>query len=275
MSLNLKKMVVAAAVVASTVGFFAESAKAQTFPNIPGLNLNIPIAQHSGDSDFKQDQIQLEASFDILTDRPFDRAFNNFSLTNPTNGETLFTSAIGSIEADLLESENEVEEFLANVGLNDFGITRDDVFAQIPNGEESIASYVVDLNDLNSNEEGKLILFYDNALATFPEEGALNRLAQSTAEVVRYVGTETVPGVFIRDSRENLDNLEQVRNGRTVDLFGVGVDFPASRPFSVTTPATVSEPTTGSSLLIAGAFGGLFILKRNQRMNKQRAKIEN
>ena len=68
--------------------------------------------------------------------------------------------------------------------------------------------------------------------------------------------------------------------GARVDRFGVGVDFPASDPFSVTLipspdSATVPEPTTGNSLLIAGAFGGLLILKRNQRIKKSQANMEN
>jgi len=265
MSFNLKKLAVATAVLVSTVGLFGESAEARR-----GI--------HSGDSEFKQDGQQLQGSFDIVTDKPFDDAVESFSLTDPSTGETLFTSAIGSIKPELLETENDVNDFLKSQELDKFGITRDDVFDRIPNGEEPIASYVVDLsNDLNPNEEGQLILFYDNEFAS-EENGWEQNLVDSLEQVLRYAGEETVPGVLIRDSRDGLDdnipnvpNDVNVRNGRTVDRFGVGEEFPASVPFSVTIP----EPTTGNSLLIAGAFGGLLILKRNQRVKKLRANIKN
>ena len=160
MSLNLKKLVVSSCGCGEFGGFFAESAEARR-------------ARFSGGPpNIKQDDQFLEASFDIQTDESFDDAAENFSLRNLTTGETLFTSAIGSVEPQLLETENQLEDFLNNLGLVDsiLGLNRDDVFARIPNGEEPIASYVVDLtNDLNSNEQGKLILFYDNEFASRPQ----------------------------------------------------------------------------------------------------------
>lgn len=270
MSLNLKKLVVTAAVVVSTVGFFAESAEAQ-------------IGIHSGSSNFKQsdEEPQLDASFEVLTNRPFGEGVENFSLTNSSTGETLFTSAIGSIEPQLLETENELEGFLDNFELDKFGIEGDDVFFRIPNGDEPIASYVVDLsNDLNPNEDGQLILFYDNEFVSEKngwEENLLDSPEQVVPEqVVRYAGEETVPGLLIRDARDGLDaNTDDFPNnvidGRTVDRFGVGGEFRASTPFSVKVP----DPTTGNSLLIAGAFGGLLILKRNRREKKSQANMEN
>ena len=289
MSFNLKKLAVTAAVVVGTVGFFAESAKAQTLDQTLEdiFGFDIPIVQHSGDSDIKLNEQQLRGSLNILTSSSFDNAVEDFSLTNLNTGEILFTSGMGSVEPQLLENKNQLEDFLDKLELNDFGIDRDEVFARIPNGEEPIAAYVVNLiNDekSNPNEQAQLVLFYDNNNSTGVVPGGLQGLANSTAGVVNYEGTETVPGVLIRDFREGLDNddpeLMNVINGRTVDRFGVGVDFRASNPFSVTLipspdAATVPEPTTGNSLLIAGAFGGLFILKRNQRIRKSQAKIEN
>ena len=154
---------------------------------------------------------------------------------------------------------------------------------RIPNGEEPLAAYVLNLtNDLIPNDEATLTLFFDESKASFPQPNGLENLVNSPEGVISYVGTQTVPGVLIRDFREGLDDdmSMNVINGRTVDRFGVGVDFSASNPFSVTLipspdSATVPEPATGSSLLIAGAFGGLFILKRNQRIRKSQAKIEN
>ncbi|MGB3642660.1 MAG: PEP-CTERM sorting domain-containing protein [Rivularia sp. (in: cyanobacteria)] len=282
MSLNFKKLAVATAVVASTIGLFGESAEAQTLEDIFGFD--IPIVQHSGDSDIKLNEQQLRGSLNILTSSSFNNAVEDFSLTNLGTDEILFTSAMGSVEPELLETENQLEEFLDNLGLNAFDIDRDDVFARIPDeAEEPIAAYVVNLNnDLNPNEQAQLVLFYDNNNSTGVVPGGLPGLTDSTAGVVNYEGTETVPGVLIRDFREGLDDdmSMNVINGRTVDRFGVGVDFPVSNPFSVTLipspdAATVPEPTTGNSLLIAGAFGGLFILKRNQRIRKSQAKIEN
>ncbi len=305
MSFNLKKLAVTAAVVVGTVGFFAESAKAQTLDQTLDqttlediFGFDIPIVQHSGDSDIKLNEQQLRGSLNILTSSSFDNAVEDFSLTNLDTGEILFTSAMGSVEPQVLEKE-QLEEFLVGLGFTVdpepeepkdlFNINRDDVFARIPDqpdeAEEPIAAYVVNLNnDLNPNEQAQLVLFYDENNSTKEVPGGLPGLANSTAGVVNYEGTETVPGVLIRDFREGLDNddpeLMNVINGRTVDRFGVGVDFRASNPFSVTLipspdAATVPEPTTGNSLLIAGAFGGLFILKRNQRIRKSQAKIEN
>ena len=220
---------------------------------------------------------QLGASFNILINNSFDNAVEDFSLTNLSTGETLFTSAVASVEQrELFNQESELEGFLNNLGLNQFGIDGEDVFSRIPDGEEPIAAYVLNLNnDLNPNEQAQLVLFYDNSNASPMVPGGSQGLVDSTAGVVRYEGTETVPGVLIRDSREGLDNTMSMNviNGRTVDRFGVGVDFRASDPFSVTLipnpdSVTVPEPTTGNSLLIAGAFGGLFILKRNQRIRK-------
>lgn len=261
MSLNLKKLVIAATVVASTVGFFTESAEARRarFETIDG--------------DIKLDNQQVQASFDIVTDKSLDDAVENFSLTNSITGNTFFTSAIDSIgQRTLLNTASDLNGFLTNSGLESFGIDTDDVFAQIPNGEEPLAVYVLNLsNDLTPNDEATLTLFFDESKASFPQPNGLLNLTNSLEGVTSYIGTETVPGVLIRNSRDGLDDVENVINGRTIDQFGVGLDAPLSKPFSVTVP----EPATGSSLLIAGAFGGLFILKRNQSVKKRIEKIEN
>ncbi|MBF2015493.1 MAG: hypothetical protein IGS23_09900 [Rivularia sp. T60_A2020_040] len=282
MSLNLKKVAVAAVVLVSTLGFSVESAKAQVDL---GLLNEFFVVEHSGNSDFKDEdeEQQLRASFNIVTDKSFDDAIEDFSLTNSSNGTTLFTSAIGRIEQrELFNEESELQGFLHKLGLNEFRITRDDVFAKIPNGEEPIVAYVVDLtNHLNPNEQAKLALFYDENNASPMQPGGLEGLVSSPQGVVRYAGTETVPGVLIRDSRDGLDNPDQVINGRTVDLFGVGVEATASVPFSVKVrelnrgAVTVPEPTGYNGLLIAGAFGGLFILQRNRRVKKFQGSIDN
>ncbi|MEO1429228.1 MAG: hypothetical protein AAFV71_09225 [Cyanobacteria bacterium J06633_8] len=270
MSLYLTKLAVAAAVVASTVGLSVDSAKAQ---------LELPLVEHSGDSNFKGDpnnELQLRASFNIDTGKSFSDAIEDFSLVNSDNGTTLFSSAVSSVEQrELLTNKSELEGFLNNLELNKFEIDRDDVFARIPNGEEPIAAYVLNLNnDLNPNEQAKLALFYDDTNAKPMVTGGLQGLVDSPQGTVRYAGTETVPGVLIRDFRDGIDNPEQIVDGRTVDLFGVGIDTTSSKPFSVTVrksnqgSVTVPEPTTGNSLLIAGAFGGLLILKRNQGIKK-------
>lgn len=261
MSLSLKKLAVAAAVVVSTMGLFAESAKA------------LSLTFEAFDSDFKQNNQQVETSFDIETEKSFEDAVENFSLTNSITGTTFFTSAVGSIgQRTLLNTASDVEGFLDNLGLDSFNINRNDVFAQIP-GQEPIAAYVLNFtNDLTPNDEATLTLFFDESKASFPRENGLANLATSPSGVVAYVGTETVPGVLIRNFRDGLDNPNgNVVNGRVIDKYGVGRDAPNSAPFSVRVP----ESSTSNSLLVVGAFGGLLMLKRNQRTNKFPARIKN
>ncbi len=262
MSLNLKKLAVAAAVVVSMVGLFAESAKAE-----------LDLTFEAFDSDLKLGDQQVKTSFNIDTEKSFEEAVENFSLTNSITGTTFFTSAAGSIgQRTLLNTASDVDGFLNNLGLDSFQITRNDVFDRIP-GEEPIAAYVMNLtNDLTPNDEATLTLFFDQSKASFPQENGLANLITSPEGVVSYVGTQTVPGVLIRNYRNGLDNPGNVINGRVIDKYGVDIDdAPNSAPFSVRVP----ESTTSNGLLVVGAFGGLLMLKRNQRVNKFQASIKN
>ncbi len=260
MSLSLKKLAVAAVVVVSMVGLFAESAEARR-------------GRFSGESDFKQEDQQVNASFDIETEKSFEDAVENVSLTNSITGATFFTSAVGSIgQRTLLNTASDVDGFLNNLGLDSFNITRSDVFDRIPGGEEPIAAYVLNLtNDLTPNDEATLTLFFDETKASFPQENGLANLITSAEGVVSYVGTGTVPGVLIRNYRDGLDNPGNVINGRVIDKYGVGPNADRSVPFSVRVP----ESSTSNSLLVVGAFGGILMLKRNQRTNKFQASIKN
>jgi hypothetical protein len=262
MSLSLKKLAVAAAIVVSMGGLFAKSAEA------------IGIGTFSGLSNLKQEDQQVNASFDIDTEKSFEDAVENVSLTNSKTDTTFFTSAVGSIgQRTLLSTTSDVDGFLNNLGLDSFNITRDDVFDRIPGGEEPIAAYVMNLtNDLTPNDEATLTLFFDESKASFPRENGLRNLTTSTEGVVSYVGTETVPGVLIRNYRDGLDDPNgNVINGRVIDKYGVGPNAGRSAPFSVRVP----ESSTSNSLLVVGAFGGLLMLKRNQRVNKFQASIKN
>ena len=126
-------------------------------------------------------------------------------------------------------------------------------------------------NDLTPNDEATLTLFFDETKASFPQENGLLNLTTSAEGVVSYVGTQTVPGVLIRNFRDGLDEPGNVINGRVIDKYGVGRDAQLSAPFSVSVP----ESSTSNSLLVVGAFGGLLMLKRNQRTNKFTASIKN
>lgn len=280
---RLKKLAFFTAVVASTMGLFAESAKAQQAGQ-PGFLDSFGRFNHFTQSpgpDIKLNNQELEASFDVVTDQSFDNAVENFSLINSTTGETIFTSNTGSIvQREFLETENELNNFLTSLGLNEFGIGRDQVFENIP-GDEPIAAYVLNLdNQLNPNEQATLTLFYDNSKATFPRENGLQNLVNSPQGVSSYVGDNTVPAVLLRDSRDGLDKPENIVDGRTVDKFGVGPDAPLSQPFSVAfveptgNSATVPEPYTGSALFVVGALGGLLTVKRNLRVKKHTVSIE-
>lgn len=261
MSLSLKKLAVAAAVVVSMVGLFAESAEAR-------------LIKFSGEPQFKLNDQQANASFDIETEKSFEDAVENFSLTNSKTDTTFFTSAVGSIgQRTLLNTASDMDGFLNNLGLDSFQITRNDIISALSPGGEPIAAYVMNLtNDLTPNDEATLTLFFDESKASFPQENGLENLITSPEGVVSYVGTETVPGILIRNFRDGLDDPNvNVINGRVIDQYGVGPNADRSVAFSVKVP----ESTTSNSLLVVGAFGGILMLKRNQRVNKFQASIKN
>jgi hypothetical protein len=280
MSFNLKKLLVAAGVVVSTVGFFAESAQAQRRLSFAEriqqqrAQLRNDVLLSNPDGQLQQNDDPLQALLRVVTDESFENGIRDFSLSTPTAG-TFFTSAVGSIEPTLLNELSDVDNFLTDLGLNEFGINTSDVFDNIE-GPVPIASYVLNLNnDLTPNDEAKLVLFFDESNATFPQPGGLNNLINSPEGVVSYAGDETVPAVLIRNFRDDLDEADQeiVINNQVIDRFGVDIEnAPKSKPFSVT---VIPEPTTSNSLLIASAFGGLLILKRNQRVNKSQTRIKN
>ncbi|MEO1374784.1 MAG: hypothetical protein AAFW70_10770 [Cyanobacteria bacterium J06635_10] len=282
MSLNLNKLAVASAIVVSTVGFFAESAEAQNgeAPIVEDLfaaleaQLEADVVLSNEAGQLQRNGDPLQAVLGIETDASFENAVRNVSFLTPNVG-TFFTSEVGSIEPTLLNTPGDVDNFLTRLDLDEFGITRDDVFDNIQGGNEPIASYVLNLNnDLAPNDEAQLVLFFDEENATFPRPGGLQNLINSPAGVDSYDGEETVPAVLIRNFRNDLDDASDiVINNRVIDRFGVDIDTaPLSRPFSVT---AIPESSTGNAVLIAGAFGGLLILKRNQRVKKSIGKIEN
>lgn len=280
MSLNLKKLAAASAMVVSATGFFAESAEAQIPQNFLELleqqqtQLNNDVVLSNPAGQLQRNGDPLQAVLGIETDESFENAVRNVSLLTPNTG-TFFTSTVGSIEPTLLNELSDVDNFLTGLGLNEFGINTSDVFDNIDGGTVPIASYVLNLNnDLAPNDEAQLVLFFDEENASFRQPGGLNNLIDSPAGVVSYAGEETVPAVLIRNFRDDLDDANDiVINNRVIDRFGVDIDTaPLSKPFSVT---VIPESSTGNAVLIAGAFGGLLILKRNQRVKKSMGKIEN
>ncbi|MGD1912718.1 MAG: hypothetical protein ACFB2X_18290 [Rivularia sp. (in: cyanobacteria)] len=272
MSLNLNKLAVASAMVVSMIGFFTESAKAQIPENLfdlleqqqTQLRNDLVLSNPAGQLQRNQDPLQIVLGLE--TDESFEDAVRNASLLTPNVG-TFFTSAVGSIEPTLLNELSDVDNFLTDLGLKEFGITTEDVFDNIEEGNVPIASYVLNLdNDLNPNDEAQLVLFFDENNGSFQQPGGLENLIDSPEGVVNYAGSGTVPAVLIRNFRDDLDdaNEEIVINNRVIDRFGVDIDTkPLSRPFSVT---VIPESSTGNAVLVAGAFGGLLILKRNQRL---------
>lgn len=281
MNLNLKKLAVASAIMVSMTGFFAESAKAQIPQNFLDLleqqrnQLNNDVVLSNQAGQLQRNDDPLQAVLGIETDESFENAVRNISLLTPNTG-TFFTSAVGSIEPTLLNELSDVDNFLTGLGLNEFGINTSDVFDNIDKGTVPIVSYVLNLNnDLAPNDDAQLVLFFDEENASFPQPGGLENLIDSPAGVVSYTGTETVPAVLIRNFRDDLDdaNEEIVINNRVIDRFGVDIDTaPLSKPFSVT---AIPESSNGNAVLIAGAFGGLLILKRNRRVKKSIGDMDN
>lgn len=123
--------------------------------------------------------------------------------------------------------------------------------------EAPVVAYVINFsNDLVPNDEGTLVLFYDNE-ALEPDLGLtdLENLTTSLDGLFAFEEAQ-VPGFFFRQP-EN-----EPRPRRLSRVF----------PFRA---ETIPEPTTTAGLFIVGAFGGLSMLKRNRRVNKSKAMVKN
>ncbi|MDJ0737411.1 MAG: PEP-CTERM sorting domain-containing protein [Nostocaceae cyanobacterium] len=253
---NLKKLALAAAVAVSATGLFAESAQAF-------------FAIHSGNSDNGVDAI---FTIDSEKNDNLSQAIQNISFAEPGSSTIFFQSSTGSIvNRQLLETSSEVDTFLSDSGLASFGVGGSDIFSEI-GGQEPVVAYVLNLrNDLPTNDEATLTLFYDDEV---PEPDLdLTNLANLTSSldgIIAFEGLGTVPGVLVRN-RRGFDASNGLNDDLVIDRFGVD----GSNPFDVKIVQNIPEPTTTAGLFLLGAFGGLSMLKRNQRVNKSKAMVEN
>ena len=230
---NLKNLALAAALAVSAAGLFPDSALARR-------------ARYSGISNGPSGQFTIDSNKnDNLSEAVRDISFR-------TGEGIFFESSIGSIDNRiLLNTPEELNNFLSDSGLSSFFVGRDNIFAFNTDREEPVVAYVINLsNDLVPNDEATLTLFYDDEA---PEPNlSLTDLENLTTSLDGLVAFEEVivPGVLVR------------KQGSGTPIF----------PFRA---EKVPEPTTTAGLFIVGAFGGLSMLKRNRRVNKSKAMVEN
>ncbi|MGD1911410.1 MAG: PEP-CTERM sorting domain-containing protein [Rivularia sp. (in: cyanobacteria)] len=239
---NLKNLALAAALAVSAAGLFPDSALARR-ARYSGIS-NGPSGQFTIDSN-KNDNLS-EAVRDI-----------SFGFGEEIE-EIFFESSIGSIDNRiLLNTPEELDSFLSSdLGFSSkqsLDFVREGIFTLFgpSEREEPVVAYVINLsNDLVPNDEATLTLFYDNKA---PEPDlSLTDLENLTTSLDGLVAFEEVivPGVLVR------------KQGSGTPIF----------PFRA---EKVPEPTTTAGLFIVGAFGGLSMLKRNRRVNKSKAMVEN
>ena len=244
---NLKNLALAAALAVSAAGLFPDSALARR-ARYSGIS-NGPSGQFTIDSN-KNDNLS-EAVRDI-----------SFGFGEEIE-EIFFESSIGSIDNRiLLNTPEELNNFLSDSGLSSFFVGRDNIFAFNTDREEPVVAYVINLsNDLVPNDEATLTLFYDDEA---PEPNlSLTDLENLTTSLDGLVAFEevSITGFLVRNRRDFPDRVQPL-DGLVIDR----LTFRAEK---------VPEPTTTAGLFIVGAFGGLSMLKRNRRVNKSKAMVEN
>ncbi|MGD1911411.1 MAG: PEP-CTERM sorting domain-containing protein [Rivularia sp. (in: cyanobacteria)] len=241
---SLKNLALAAALAVSAAGLFPDSALARR-------------ARYSGISDGGDAEFFIDSNKnDNLSEAVRDISFR-------TGEGIFFESSIGSIDNRiLLNTPEELNNFLSDSGLSSFFVGRDNIFAFNTDREEPVVAYVINLsNDLVPNDEATLTLFYDDEA---PEPNlSLTDLENLTTSLDGLVAFEevSITGFLVRNRRDFPDRVQPL-DGLVIDR----LTFRAEK---------VPEPTTTAGLFIVGAFGGLSMLKRNRRVNKSKAMVEN